>query len=84
VPRKQGPRSLSSMRSLAENEAVCGVWNRSHPVGCQVWYHPIIGEPACAKYTTATPASVLSGHTPVVWLNHKSGCVALEALTDEP
>ncbi|WP_256701045.1 hypothetical protein [Caballeronia sordidicola] len=28
-------------------------------------------------YVTRTPAEVLSGHTAVVWLDGKSGCVAV-------
>ena len=64
-------------------EAQCIVWNHHHAVGCTVWYHPIIGEPECFRYTTRTGASVLSGHTAVVWLNDKAGCVALDALTDK-
>ena len=30
-------------------------------------------------FTTRTGASVLSGHTCVVWLNGKSGCVTVDA-----
>ena len=31
------------------------------------------------QFTTRTVASVLSGHTAVVWLKGKSGCVTVEA-----
>ena len=70
--------------NLAKLTRRCLLWNTGHPIGCEVWYHPVIGEPGCAKYKTRTKATVLSGHTCVVWLDGKSGCVALDALTDSP
>lgn len=33
------------------------------------------------RFKTRCPAEVLSGHTAVVWLEGKSGCVSLESLT---
>ena len=34
-------------------------------------------------FTTRTPAEVLSGHTAVVWLNGKAGCVCVDACRKE-
>jgi len=53
-------------------------WNAKVKVGDTVEYHSYPGaEPQL--FTTRTAASVLSNHTPVVWLNGKSGCVAVDA-----
>ena len=55
-------------------------WNRDVPVGTKVKYHPVIGEKFDFQFfDTATQAYVLSGHTAVVHLAGKSGCVALDA-----
>lgn len=59
-------------------------WNLKHPVGTLVEYHPVIGEPAHELRKTRTRADVLSGHTAVVWLEGKSGCVALDACVPVP
>ena len=60
-------------------ELLCDRWNQCYPVGTLVEFHPVIGEPAHRLRKTRTPASVLSGHTAVVWLEDESGCVALQA-----
>ena len=53
-------------------------WNAKVAVGDTVEYrgHP---EAEPQTFTTRTPAEVLSGHTAVVWLNGKSGCVCVDA-----
>lgn len=53
-------------------------WNASTPIRTMVEYrsHP---EAEPQLYHTRTAASILSGHTAVVWLEGKSGCVAIEA-----
>ena len=53
-------------------------WNATVRVGDTVEYRdPPRAEPQ--QFTTRTEAEVLSGHTAVVWLNGKSGCVACSA-----
>jgi len=53
-------------------------WNAKVKIGDTVEYHSYPGaEPQL--FTTRTDASVLSDHTCVVWLNGKSGCVAVDA-----
>lgn len=52
-------------------------WNARVNVGATVEYSEVIGIDAPQKFTTATRAEVLSGHSAVVWLNGKSGCVML-------
>jgi hypothetical protein len=62
----------------------CDDWNANHPIGSVVCYHSIIGEAPYKLYSTCTPAQVLEGHTAVVWLHRKTGCVCLDALSDPP
>jgi len=62
----------------------CDEWNAAHPIGSEVWYHPVISDEHCLPYPTRIAASVLSGHTCVVFLDGKAGCVALDAITDSP
>jgi hypothetical protein len=70
---------MKRIPTLAQLQAQCDLWNMAYPVGTSVEYHPVIGEPAHRIRKTRTAAQVLSGHTPVVWLDGESGCVALEA-----
>lgn len=51
-------------------------WNQQHEVGTAVLYRKDNGNTFAT--TTRSPASVLSGHTAVIWLTGISGCVALE------
>ena len=53
-------------------------WNGTVAVGDAVEYR---GYPEAEPqtFTTRTPAEILSGHTAVVWLNGKSGCVCVGA-----
>lgn len=53
-------------------------WNAKVKVGDTVDYR---GYPEAdpQRFTTRTPAQVLSGHTAVVWLNGKAGCVCCDA-----
>jgi hypothetical protein len=64
-------------------KAECDNFDRRVKVGDAVDYysHPN-AEPQ--RFTTRTNASVLSGHTAVVWLEGKSGCVALRAIRALP
>lgn len=54
------------------------LWNAEVPVGAKVQYRECLDDPYPAtSFTTRTQASVLSGHTAVVWLEEKPGCVAI-------
>ncbi|KUZ78274.1 hypothetical protein [Burkholderia ubonensis] len=55
-------------------------WNARVSVGATVEYSEVRGDPP-KTFTTRTAAEVLSGHTAVVWLNGKSGCVAISHCT---
>lgn len=51
-------------------------WNACVNVGDAVEY---VDHPGASRqqFTTASAAEVLSGHTAVVWLNGKNGCVCV-------
>lgn len=53
-------------------------WNSSVKVGDKVEYRSY-PEAEPEIFTTRTEAEILSGHTVVVWLNGKSGCVCVDA-----
>lgn len=55
-------------------------WNARVKVGDEIDYREY-PEAEPQRYTTRTEAQVLSGHTAVVWLNGKAGCVCIEACT---
>ncbi|WP_446903030.1 hypothetical protein [Burkholderia sp. YIM B11467] len=55
-------------------------WNARVQVGATIQYSEVRGD-APKTFTTRTAAEVLSGHTAVVWLNGKSGCVAISHCT---
>lgn len=69
------------LKSLAELERECELWNRGCPIGTAVVYHPVIGEPEGIETRTRSEAWVLSGHTAVIMVEQRPGCVCLEALT---
>jgi len=72
-------RAAAAVERTAELQEQCDQWNKHHPVGTLVEYHPIIDEPEHRLRRTRTAAQVLSGHTAVVWLEDEWGCVCLEA-----
>jgi len=51
-------------------------WNARVKVGATVTYAEVRGEDT-KQYKTATAAEVLSGHTAVVWLHGRNGCVCV-------
>jgi len=53
-------------------------------VGDTVEYREVIGLTEPQTFKTKTPADVLSGHTAVVWLEGKRGCVAVSHCTPIP
>ncbi len=69
-PNRPNPGSL---------QRKCDAWNAANPIGTIVKYHPVIGNPEYRVRKTRTAAQLLSGHTPVLWLEGESGCVALQA-----
>lgn len=72
-------RRAARAESAAELAKQCDEWNAAYPVGTLVEYHPIIDEEDYRLRKTRSKASILSGHTAVVWLEDERGCVALDA-----
>ncbi|HBL65929.1 MAG TPA: hypothetical protein DDZ58_08505 [Achromobacter sp.] len=61
-----------------------GTWNARVKVGDTVQYEEVKGVTEAQTFTTKTEAEVLSGHTAVVWLEGKRGCVAVSHCTPVP
>lgn len=72
------PRAITAA-SQAYLERDVNTWNTEVSVGAPVDYRKDDG--TIAQTFTRTPASVLSGHTAVVWLEDVRGCVALDRVT---
>lgn len=71
---------MSRPPSLAERQAAVADFNARHAVGDAFWaYKGLRGENPIAC-VLRTPAELLSGHTPVAWLDGVSGCIALTHL----
>ena len=66
------------MKRRKNPEKEVAAWNAKVGVGDTVEYRDY-PEAEPQTFTTRTPAEVLSGHTAVVWLNGKSGCVCVDA-----
>lgn len=66
--------------SQAKLESICRKWNEQHPIGTEVRYHSVIGEPEHIVTKTRCHSFVLSGHTPAIFVENISGCVCLEAV----
>jgi hypothetical protein len=77
-------RNAARVEKTAELVEQCDQWNQQHPVGTLVEYHPVIDAPEHRLRKTRSRASVLSGHTAVVFLEDESGCVALDACVPVP
>ncbi|MFF3094221.1 hypothetical protein [Streptomyces cyaneofuscatus] len=64
-------------------------WNALHPVGTPVYAYPGCrpeDDPKCTQLTTRTRsvASVLGGHTAVVWVDGHSACISLTHVDPRP
>lgn len=83
VDYKAVGRVIRSKRAIHNPGIAVAAWNNAVHVGQWVDYrgHPH-AEPQ--RFKTRFRAEVLSGHTAVVWLEGKAGCVTLESLTVVP
>lgn len=57
-------------------QAEVDAFNAMLPIGGSVDYFDYEGAPL-TRYQTRTEAQILSGHTAVVWLKGKAGCVSV-------
>lgn len=62
---------------LADLVSVCEQFNADHPVGTLVTYWTGMREGQGKASRTRSEASVLGGHTAVVWVEGHSACIAL-------
>lgn len=67
--------------SAAQLQRQCDLWNAKHPVGTVVSYEALVGEGETARGRTTAEAQIMGGHSAVIWLDCKSGCVDLEHCT---
>lgn len=71
---------MTGLPSLAERQRVVDAFNRRYAIGAAFWaFRGAIGENP-VEVTLRAPAELLSGHTPVAWLDGTSGCIALTHL----
>jgi len=64
------------------NELKVENWNLKHPVGSKVIVTKDGGE--VVESTTTSPAEMLGGHTPVIWLEGFSGAYLLDRVAIAP
>lgn len=79
---EQKPRTAAESeiaRQIIEEEAmtVAVEWNRRHPVGTPVRYWTGMRKGDGVASRTRYVASVMGGHTPVVWVDGHPACIAL-------
>jgi hypothetical protein len=68
-------------------EAAVDAWNATHPVGTIVRYWKGLREGEGRLGRTRSEATLLGGHTPVVWVDTTSGAIGLthvEPVAEEP
>jgi len=65
-------------KTPAQLQKQCDDWNARYPVGTEVEYYPVMGDTQYSVHRTRMPAQVLSGHTAVIWIEEKAGCVSLD------
>lgn len=64
------------MDSIKAIQQKCSVFNKLHPIGSKVVCIGDLGEEV--ETTVKHSAEVLSGHTPVIWLEGFRGCYHLD------
>lgn len=64
-------------KTPAQLQAQCDAWNKLHGIGRLIAYEEIRGGGESHRGRSTTEAQVLGGHSAVIWLAGKSGCVSL-------
>lgn len=80
-PAESNPMRNQDPKTEAQLQAQCDAWNKAHAVGTVVSFENIVGEGETHRGASTTPAQMLGGHTAVIWLEGKSGCVCLDHCT---
>lgn len=65
-------------KTPAQLEFQCEAWNKQHRIGTLIAYEDIRGGGESHRGKSTTEAQVLGGHSAVIWLEGKSGCVNLD------
>lgn len=65
--------------NLKKLQKTCDDWNAKYPVGTAVVLKADGGQNVATK--TRSEASILSGHSAVIWLEGISGCYLLDRVT---
>lgn len=63
--------------TMDELNAQVNYWNEHHPIGTAVKFQPVLGIEEYEARNTESMAYILSGHTAVVKLSGRAGCVGL-------
>lgn len=81
---EEEPPMMQKQPTTEELYKTVNAWNKQFPIGTPVNVRRDDGR--ITETTTRSPASVLSGHTAVIWLDGISGCYDLSRVTarEEP
>ena len=63
--------------NVKQMQAACDKFNTANPVGSEV-YVKLNGVDEPFRTKTKSVAQILSGHSPVIWLENVSGCYLLD------
>lgn len=70
--------------NLRKLQQQCDRFNAAYPVGSAVRFRPVAGYRTTELTRTRSAAYVLSGHTAVIFVEGRAGCVALDHCEPEP
>jgi len=65
-------------KTTAQLQAQCDAWNELHGIGTLIAYEEIRGEGETHRGKSTADAQLLEGHSAVIWLEGKRGCVSLD------
>lgn len=63
--------------TAAQLQKQCDQWNAANEVGTTVSFEELVGRGETFRGKSASEAQVMGGHSAVIWLEGKSGCVDL-------
>lgn len=63
--------------TAAQLQQQCDKWNVANQVGTTVSFEELVGRGETFRGKSASEAQVMGGHSAVIWLEGKSGCVDL-------
>lgn len=69
-------QTKTQIKTQKRLQAEVDAFNAQTPLGSEVDFFDYEGAPL-KRYKTRTEAQILSGHTAVVWLEGKAGCVCV-------